>query len=131
MPFTGDSLHGRFEIEALVRPVWLGCYLGVQGVNDANARLGLRCRAFQPARRGQRPCAKSFGTAFPYGTFIINISGSTVMGLIAVYLAFRVLDFPDLTVDGSFPLGAAVAAVTVNGPPAVDPAVHSGQASGG
>src|ERR1700730_18999462 len=34
-------------------------------------------------------CAKTFGTAFPYGTFIINISGSIVMGLIAGYLAFR------------------------------------------
>ncbi|MDI6837246.1 MAG: ABC transporter permease, partial [Rhizobiaceae bacterium] len=32
---------------------------------------------------------------------------------IGVYLAFRVLDFPDLTVDGSFPLGAAVAAVLI------------------
>jgi len=29
---------------------------------------------------------------------------------IAVFLSFRVLDFPDLTVDGSFPLGAAVSA---------------------
>ena len=34
-------------------------------------------------------CTKSFGTAFPYGTFIINISGSIVMGLIAGYLAFK------------------------------------------
>ena len=34
-------------------------------------------------------CAKGFGTAFPYGTFIINISGSTVMGLIAGDLAFK------------------------------------------
>jgi fluoride exporter len=34
-------------------------------------------------------CAKSFGTAFPYGTFVINISGSIVMGLIAGYLAFK------------------------------------------
>ena len=34
-------------------------------------------------------CAKGFGTAFPYGTFIINISGSIVMGLIAGYLAFK------------------------------------------
>lgn len=32
---------------------------------------------------------------------------------IGVYLAFRVLDFPDLTVDGSFPLGAAVCAVLI------------------
>lgn len=35
-----------------------------------------------------------------------------VFGIMAlgVYLTFRILDFPDLTVDGSFPLGAAVAA---------------------
>ena len=31
-----------------------------------------------------------------------------VFGLVALgaYLTFRVLDFPDLTVEGSFPLGA-------------------------
>ncbi len=34
-------------------------------------------------------CARSLGTDFPYGTFIINITGSTVMGLIAGYLAFK------------------------------------------
>jgi putative ABC transport system permease protein len=36
-----------------------------------------------------------------------------IYGLVAlgVFMTFRVLDFPDLTVDGSFPLGAAVAAV--------------------
>ena len=34
-------------------------------------------------------CARAFGTAFPYGTFVINITGSIVMGLIAGYLAFR------------------------------------------
>ena len=34
-------------------------------------------------------CARYIGAAFPYGTFIINISGSTIMGLIAGYLAFR------------------------------------------
>ena len=33
--------------------------------------------------------ARGFGTAFPWGTFLINISGSLVMGLIAGYLAFR------------------------------------------
>ncbi len=38
-----------------------------------------------------------------------------VFGLIAlaVYLSFRILDFPDLTIDGSFPLGAAVCAVMI------------------
>jgi CrcB protein len=29
------------------------------------------------------------GTNFPYHTFIINITGSTIMGLIAGYLAFK------------------------------------------
>jgi len=33
--------------------------------------------------------ARLLGTAFPYHTFIINITGSTVMGLIAGYLAFK------------------------------------------
>jgi fluoride exporter len=34
-------------------------------------------------------CARYLGTAFPYHTFIINITGSIVMGLIAGYLAFK------------------------------------------
>jgi putative tryptophan/tyrosine transport system permease protein len=41
-----------------------------------------------------------------------------VYGLVAlgVYLSFRILNFPDLTADGSFPLGGAVAAtLIVNG----------------
>ena len=33
--------------------------------------------------------ARVLGTAFPYHTFIINITGSIVMGLIAGYLAFK------------------------------------------
>ena len=33
--------------------------------------------------------ARALGTGFPYGTFIINITGSIVMGLIAGYLAFK------------------------------------------
>ncbi len=38
-----------------------------------------------------------------------------VYGLVAlgVFLSFRVLNFPDLTVDGSFPLGAAVTAALI------------------
>ena len=32
---------------------------------------------------------RSLGTAFPFHTFIINVTGSTVMGLIAGYLAFK------------------------------------------
>jgi CrcB protein len=34
-------------------------------------------------------CARACGTYFPYGTFVINITGSIVMGLIAGYLAFK------------------------------------------
>lgn len=43
--------------------------------------------------------------------------GAVELGLVyafvalGVFVSFRILDFPDLTVDGSFPLGAAVAAV--------------------
>jgi putative ABC transport system permease protein len=38
-----------------------------------------------------------------------------IYGLVAlgVFLSFRVLNFPDLTVDGSFPLGAAVASSAI------------------
>lgn len=39
------------------------------------------------------------------------VFGIMVMG---VYLTFRILDFPDLTVDGSLPLGAAVSAVAIS-----------------
>jgi len=34
-------------------------------------------------------CPRLFGANFPYHTFIINITGSTIMGLIAGYLAFK------------------------------------------
>lgn len=38
------------------------------------------------------------------------IYGVMVLG---VYITYKILDFPDLTVDGSFPLGAAIAAVMI------------------
>ena len=34
-------------------------------------------------------CPRLLGTNFPYHTFIINITGSTIMGLVAGYLAFK------------------------------------------
>ena len=39
-----------------------------------------------------------------------------IFGLVAlgVYLSFRVINFPDLTVDGSFPLGGAVCAILIS-----------------
>ena len=42
-----------------------------------------------------------------------------VMAL-GIYITYKILDFPDLTVDGSFPMGAAIAAVLISkGVPAV------------
>jgi len=34
-------------------------------------------------------CARACGVNFPYGTFVINITGSLVMGIIAGYLALK------------------------------------------
>ncbi len=50
-------------------------------------------------------------------TFLGALEQGLVYALMAlgVYLTFRVLDFPDLTVDGSLPLGAAVSAVWITG----------------
>ena len=36
-----------------------------------------------------------------------------IMGL-GVYITYKILDFPDLTVDGSFPLGAAIGAILIS-----------------
>ena len=39
---------------------------------------------------------------------------------LGVYITYKILDFPDLTVDGSFPMGAAITAVMItNGVPAI------------
>lgn len=45
----------------------------------------------------------------------ISLYEGLAYGLVAlgVYLTFRVLSFPDLSVDGSFPLGGAIAAVLI------------------
>ena len=49
--------------------------------------------------------------------FFDLLAGTLTQGLIyalvsfGIYITYRILDFPDLTVDGSFPLGAAVTAV--------------------
>ena len=52
---------------------------------------------------------------------MLSLMGALEIGLIfalvalGVWISFRVLDFPDLTADGSFPLGGAVAAVLIVG----------------
>ena len=47
--------------------------------------------------------------------FSVALYEGLVFGFVAVgvYLTFRVLAFPDLSVDGSFPLGGAVAAIMI------------------
>ncbi|MFQ5574810.1 MAG: ABC transporter permease [Terriglobia bacterium] len=47
--------------------------------------------------------------------FLGAIESGLLFGLVAlgVFLSFRILNFPDLTVDGSLPLGAAVAATLI------------------
>jgi putative tryptophan/tyrosine transport system permease protein len=47
--------------------------------------------------------------------FLGTIEIGFIFGIVALgaFLSFRVLDFPDLTVEGSFPLGAAVTAVAI------------------
>lgn len=50
---------------------------------------------------------------------LIQFMGAVELGLLyglvamGVLLSFRILDFPDLTVDGSFPLGGAVCAILI------------------
>lgn len=48
-------------------------------------------------------------------SFMGTLEIGFIFGLVAVgvYLTFRVLDFPDLTVDGSFTMGAALAAALI------------------
>lgn len=49
------------------------------------------------------------------------IEQGLIYGILAlgVYITYKILDFPDLTVDGSFPLGAAVTAALLK--PGVNP----------
>ncbi|WP_422368307.1 ABC transporter permease [Pelagibius sp.] len=50
---------------------------------------------------------------------LVSFLGAIEIGLVyalvalGIYFSFRILNFPDLTVDGSFPLGAAVAAALI------------------
>ena len=52
-----------------------------------------------------------------------SVEAGVIYALMAlgVYLSFRILDFPDMTVDGSFVTGASVAAVMIVG--GIDPFV--------
>lgn len=49
--------------------------------------------------------------------FITIIEQGLIYGILSlgIYITYKILDFPDLTVDGSFPLGAAVTAAAITG----------------
>jgi putative ABC transport system permease protein len=53
-------------------------------------------------------------------SLIDSLTGSIELGLLyalmalGVYITFRILDFPDLTVDGSFATGGAIAAILIS-----------------
>ena len=49
------------------------------------------------------------------GLFLAAVEQGLIYGLMAlgVYVSFRILSFPDLSVDGTFPLGAAVGATLI------------------
>jgi putative ABC transport system permease protein len=75
-------------------------------------------------RRWARRLVIAAALAIVFGPMAIDTgagvwSGSVALGLaysltaIGVYLTFRILDFPDLTVDASFPAGAAIASLLI------------------
>lgn len=41
-------------------------------------------------------CANWFGTTFPWGTFLINLTGALVMGFFATFTLERMINVPDL-----------------------------------
>lgn len=43
-----------------------------------------------------RFCVQQFGTGFPYGTFVINLSGSLLMGFVTTFLLSRATLPPEL-----------------------------------
>ena len=49
------------------------------------------------------------------GIYMSILEQGLIYGILAlgVYITYKILDFPDLTVDGSFPLGGAVTALLI------------------
>ena len=52
----------------------------------------------------------AIGGTGSYGVWLGAVATGLCLALVGVgvYISFRILDFPDLTIDGTFPLGAAV-----------------------
>ena len=58
--------------------------IGLGGILGANARFWI-----------SQWTADRYGVAFPYGTFVVNASGSCVMGLILTLFSGRTLESPE------------------------------------
>ena len=52
-----------------------------------------------------------------FNVWVGSLAAGICLSFVAlgVYISFRILDFPDLTIDGSFPLGASMAAAMIAG----------------
>ena len=50
------------------------------------------------------------------GIYITILEQGLIYGILAlgVYITYKILDFPDLTVDGSFPMGAAITCILIS-----------------
>lgn len=88
------------------------------GLDPLSTRSGSRPRRWA-VRRGALalavvlfgPMALDAGAGVWTGAVALGLAyGLTAIG---VYITFRILDFPDLTVDASFPAGSAAAAVAI------------------
>src|SRR5690606_19337281 len=66
-------------------------------------------------RRASRSILKNGNPPMSLYTLLGALEIGLIFSLVAlgVYISFRLLRFPDLTVDGSFPLGGAVAATLI------------------
>ena len=59
------------------------------------------------------------GIAFSLAENVLREGLVYALMAIGVYITYKILDFPDLSVDGTFPLGGCLAAVLINA--GVDP----------
>jgi putative tryptophan/tyrosine transport system permease protein len=58
---------------------------------------------------------QAMGVTNSLGVWLSAVATGLCLALVGVgvYITFRILDFPDLTIDGTFPLGAALAATMI------------------
>ena len=82
-------------------------------------RLGVNSRITDSekkntGRNDSPPGGRMTGGIF-MGIYVTILEQGLIYGILAlgVYITYKILDFPDLTVDGSFPLGAALTATMI------------------